>query len=314
MSRILLSLCIPTNGISELVFPVLDSIYSQKDVSEDHYEVVIMDNGTNDSFKKDMKELVKKHSNLVYKETSLTGFLNEPEAYKNASGELIKFINHRTKLLPGALKYFVSFVENNIETKPVVYFSNGMIEDVQGVKECHNFDTFVRDLSYWSSWSTGMAIWRDDFYRLENNTIYNELYPHTTILFNERNKNRYLIDNNVLLDEAKVGHAKKGRYDLFRAFSIEYMCIITDLYRDDSIRLDTLLKVKKDTLSFIANLFFSFIIRKMPCSYDISNTRALDLYYSKREIYGYIAKWIMLFPVRKTKRVFKNLTQKRKGK
>ncbi|MCR5757842.1 MAG: hypothetical protein K6F95_08040 [Selenomonas sp.] len=38
----LLSLCIPTNGIIELVFPVLDSIYAQGE-DESLFEVVVCD-------------------------------------------------------------------------------------------------------------------------------------------------------------------------------------------------------------------------------------------------------------------------------
>ena len=40
--RPLLSLCIATNGVSEWVFPVLDSIYSQE-VDQSLYEVVVTD-------------------------------------------------------------------------------------------------------------------------------------------------------------------------------------------------------------------------------------------------------------------------------
>ena len=45
----LISLCIPTNGIIEWVFPVLDSISAQK-VDEQLFEVIVTDNGTNIDF------------------------------------------------------------------------------------------------------------------------------------------------------------------------------------------------------------------------------------------------------------------------
>ena len=43
--KLVLSLCLPTNGISEWVFPVLESIYSQN-VDESKYEVIVTDNGS----------------------------------------------------------------------------------------------------------------------------------------------------------------------------------------------------------------------------------------------------------------------------
>ena len=61
----LLSLCIPTNGISEWVFPVLDSIYNNYYGDLEAFEVIITDNGDNISFKQDIKKYVSKFSNLI---------------------------------------------------------------------------------------------------------------------------------------------------------------------------------------------------------------------------------------------------------
>ena len=63
-----LSLCLPTNGISEWVFPALDSIYSQE-VNNDKFEVIVTDNGNNDEFRMDMEKYSKEHANLIYKKT-----------------------------------------------------------------------------------------------------------------------------------------------------------------------------------------------------------------------------------------------------
>ena len=45
-----LSLCIPTNGIVEWVFPALDSIYAEG-VDNERFEVIVTDNGKNEDFK-----------------------------------------------------------------------------------------------------------------------------------------------------------------------------------------------------------------------------------------------------------------------
>ena len=98
----------PTNGVSEWVFPVLDSIYNQGCKNTD-FEVVLTDNGNNEKFKQDIKLYIKKYQNLQYFETSALPFLNEIESYKRANGELIKFVNHRTKFLPGALELLIRY-------------------------------------------------------------------------------------------------------------------------------------------------------------------------------------------------------------
>lgn len=281
MMQPLLSICIPTNGIPELIFPVLDSIFVQTEVTQELYEVVVMDNGNNQSFKQQMTDYAAKHDNLVYKQTDAYEFLSESECYKSASGLFIKFINHRTKLIQGTLQYFVNFIRQNEKTRPAVYFSNGVIKDIKGVAEYDSFDGYVRGLSYWSSWSTGMGFWKDDFDKIPKNTEFNTLFPHTTILFSEKNKAKYIIDNTPLLDEIPISHANKGRYNLFYAFGVEYPGIICDLYREGAISAETFLNVKNDNLGFVAGLYRDFILKKDKCSYDLSGLeKTLNVFYS----------------------------------
>ena len=281
----LLSICIPTNGIIELIFPVLESIYAQTDVDQNLFEVVVMDNGDNAEFKTKIKDFAEQHSNIVYKETNYKGFLNESESYKAARGTFIKFINHRAKLLPGTIQYFIDFIKKNETEKPCVYFSNGVIPQIKGVAEYADFDSYVRNLHVWSSWSTGMGFWKEDFDRIPKETEFNELYPHTTILFNEKNKSKYIIDNTVLLDEIQVSHANKGRYNLFFAFGVEYPGILSDLLRSGSISKKTFLSIKKDNQKFITGLFLDFVILKQPCSYDLSERKeTLNVFYDYKKI------------------------------
>ena len=63
---IYLSLCLPTNGMSEWVFPVLDRIYQQKS-NINEWELIVTDNGNNESFSEDMEKYALNHSNLIYK-------------------------------------------------------------------------------------------------------------------------------------------------------------------------------------------------------------------------------------------------------
>ncbi len=284
MNKPLISLCIPTNGVVELVFPVLDSIYSQ-DVSEDLFEVVITDNGKNEEFFTLMTAFCQKHSNILYEKTEALPFLNEIEAYKRANGAFIKFINHRTLLNPGALASFIQFVEAYQDTKPIIYFANGVLNLAKDVHSYGCFEEYVTNLSYWSSWSTGMGFWKSDFDAIPEDTEFNELFPHTTILFRERDRQEYIIDNRELLDEIPVDQTKKGRYDLFHAFAVEYPSILCDLMRDCSISLTAFLRLKEDALQFVSLLYFDYVIRKIPCSYDLSGfEKAILVYYSKKQV------------------------------
>lgn len=285
MSNPIVSLCMPTNGVIEWVFPVLDSIYEQGCENE-KFEIVITDNGNNKEFKEKIKIYNQKHLNLHYFETNALPFINEIESYKRANGRLIKFVNHRTLFVEGALNQLIGLAKENSDAKPIMYFANGVLKKEKKVFEYATFDEFVNNLSYWSSWSTGMTIWKEDFDKLPKDVSdFNELFPHTNVLFNERNRNKYIIDNTVIFNEIPQGRKPKGDYDLFYAFGVEYPSIILNLYRENSITADTLRSVLKDNLRFVAYMYSLYFIKKEYCSYDLNGLKDMyNIFYTKKQL------------------------------
>lgn len=272
-----LSLCIPTNGIIEWVKPVLDSIYSEeKPIAE--FEVIVTDNGSNLEFYNFMQQYCRKHENLIYKKTKAVQFNNQIEAFKLASGKFIKFINHRSVLLPGALNYLLEFVEKNQNSQPFVYFLEG---DYAGIYK--NFDSFVCGLSYFSSYSGGIAMWKDDFAKLDINKPFNSLFPHTNMLFSVKNRDEYIIDGRKITKDLPTDETKKGKYNLFFAFAVEYPSIILELYRNGDITFTTLKKIMEDNFDFLCKLYLDYIVLEKPCSYDLRNYKEnLQIYYGNR--------------------------------
>lgn len=262
-----ISLCIPTNGIVEWISQVIESIYSQN-VSLDLFEVVIVDNGDNPVFFDYINEKINEYPNIRYKKIKCPIFMNEIEAYKMAKGDFIKFVNHRTVLLGGTLNKWISFMEENYETKPVVYFSNGVLNKYYSNYNYESFNDFIGALSYWSSWSTGMAMWKEDVDDLDMDNI-NELFPHTSILFKNRHASRYIVDNRIYLQEVPHTSKNKGKYDLFYAFAVEFPSLLLNLYRDGDICIDTFLKLKGENLDFINEIYRTFCVENAECSYDL---------------------------------------------
>jgi hypothetical protein len=167
----------------------------------------------------------------------------------------------------------------------------------------NSFDLFVKNLSYWSSWSTGMAIWKSDFENIPKDMIFNELFPHTTILFRERNRNKYIIDNTIIMYELPTGNIAKGKYDWFGAFGIEYPGILCDLLREGSISSDTFRFVADKNLEFISESYVHFFIRRKPCSYDLSGLNNMfGVYYTKGMLYKKITKCVVNKICRKFKK------------
>lgn len=300
--KILLTLAIPTNGVTEWVLPVLESIFSQAEENDD-FEVVITDNGKNEAFRDKITEYQKRHQNLFYKKTDAYLFLNQIEAFKEARGEFIKFVNHRTVLRPGMLKYLLDFARDNIEEKPITYFMNGNGTGQKRIEICNNFDDFVRTMSYRSSWSGGICCWKTDLHKIIETGVHSTLYPHIAFIFTEKNRSRYIVDNTRLFEELSVEKEKKAKYDLFFAFGVEYLGILCNLLRNRDISPETFLKIKKDQKSFIVELYIKFVILKKKASFDTSSFQtSLEVFYSYSSIKWAVFPYLIKYTFQKLKK------------
>ncbi len=276
-----ISLCMPTNGVIEWVFPALDSIYAQ-DVDPDLYEVIVTDNGDNEEFRQRMEDYGKTHANLVYRKTQAVLFHNQLEALKLGKGDFLKFVNHREVMVPGALGGMIDFIEACRKEKPAIYFCNGVMNQDY---RFGSFDEYVRQLGRFASWTTGVGIWREDYERRVDSLHIDSISPHSCILFAERGKKEYVINNLHFSEEITKDHSKKGRYDLFKAFALEEITITQNLYIDGDISADTLKHVIRDYRKFVSELYWDFCICKKPCSYQLDGFHdAVGIYFSKGSV------------------------------
>lgn len=276
-----ISLCLPTNGIMEWVFPVLESIYSQN-ISHSLFEVVVTDNGANDEFQYRMEQYAQEHDNLIYQKTTAVMFHNQLEALKLARGQYLKFINHRAALVDGALGKMISLIEGNTDEKPVIFMANGVLKN-SGIYS--SLDGFVSGLGRFASWTTGVGIWKEDYDNLPSDIKVDPISPHSCILYAVRKDRKFLIDNTVFCEEVDKDHSKKGTYDLFKAFAVEELAITQNLYIAGDITADTLKAVKKDYGKFVSGLYLEYCIQKHPCSYKLDGFNdAMGIYFEKRQI------------------------------
>lgn len=278
-----LSLCLPTNGIIEWVFPVLDNIYKQV-ADQSEWELVVTDNGNNEEFYEKMTGYAAQHKNMIYKKTDAFLFENQIEALRLASGEYLKFMNHRSVLEPGCIQWMIDVVKENMADKPVMYFSNGAL----GIKRPQiydNFDGFVRGLREYASWTTGVGVWKSDFEKIPKDHIYNKISPHSDVLFWERGRGKYLIDDKIWSHDIDSSHAQKGKYDLYRAFGVEEITVTLNLLIDRSISAETFKYVVKCYEKCVAGFYFAFSIRHQPCSYTLDGfDDAMDIFLNKHRV------------------------------
>lgn len=173
--------------------------------------------------------------------------------------------------MKGALEYLISFAEKNQENKPVAYFTNGELLLKNSYKQFQDFDAFMRNLGYWSSWSAGIAIWRSDLEKIDFKKPYSSTFPHTAFLFSNTKAECYIIDDRRLVTEIQSKSIKKGKYNLFTAFSVEYIDILKGLLDDKRISFATFEYIKKDMSYFLSILLYEYIIKKQESSYDLQN-------------------------------------------
>lgn len=278
----LISLCIPTNGKVEFVLPVLESIYSQG-VDDKLFEVIITDNGK-DSVLGESIDGFKSHGNIFYYKSDLSGFVNQVDSFKRSNGLFIKMLNHRAKLIDGALVDLIALVEKYKESQPCIYCSDGVLSKPELV-ECDNFDSFVKELSYFSSWSAGVGIWAKDKPMLDKIT-YNQMFPHASILFEIRQESDYVIWNKKFMD--MEDDPTKGGYNIFHTFAVVYLDLIKDLENRNKISNQTFLSIKNDLRGFLIDWYYNLCVANTQYRFETSGKyKNITTYYSRLD-YFYI--------------------------
>lgn len=294
MSKILLSICIPTNGRIEILNNTLDSIFLQaKDFSE--FEVILSDNSTSD----DMSVLLNKFKdipNIVYKKTESSGFMNSINALSMGSGELLKLHNNYTELKIGSLDIIIKTIKENLANKPLLFFSSLSLKQ-KSIEEYDNFDEFMCSLSFYSSWSTGFSIWKSDFIKYSN-IDYNKMFPHTSLLLEQNKKKLYIINNEDLFSNQNT--PTKGGYNLFRTFCVDYLNMLNDSFNNGNISHSTFNHIKEHMyLSFLVPWYYQTKISRNNFTYDLTGIKSsLEIYYPKYYYYLMVAKAWTLYPLK----------------
>ena len=263
-----LSICIPTNGILEWMKPVMESILSGN-ADRTAYEIVVSDNGDHEDFREYMERIAAENENVKYRVSSSQGFSNQLDAFRMASGELIKFLNHRFTLREGAVEEFIAIAKSFREQKPQLYFTNGSL----GKKERYTynaFDDYVQMLGFYSSWSGGVAFWKDDPIPEESHST---VFPHLEMVLDPE-KQGYLIENRTFMDEIPADSTKKGGYNLFEAFAADYYEYYVRMHEEALISDATLKDFKSKLALYLSSLYCDFIVNGTPCSYRLDDHEA----------------------------------------
>lgn len=256
-----LSICIPALGRLEYVTNTLKSIYSEHTLSKvslSEFEVIISDNDE----KGELQILLSKfnYPNFKYYQTKCEGFQNSFYALTYGNGEFLKLHNSQELWNEGALIEILNLIKENIENKPMLFFSSGILLKGKTIT-AKNFDEFIFKTSYFTSWSNPFGIWKSDFDKIPSNIELAPIFPQTTILMTQIQKSEYLIVDKKYFTTQFV--KKRKGYNKFEAFCIEYPSILRTAFEAHTISKNTYNKILKDILfEFLPLLYFNVKIAR----------------------------------------------------
>lgn len=263
-----LSICIPCYGRVEYVRRTLNSIFKENDdVSLEEYEVIISDNDPRKAIEALTREF---HvSNLKYFNTQCEGFMNSYHVLTYASGEFLKLHNSQTIFRKGSLKRMIQEIKSAREKKSLIFYTNGLLGKLKSI-QFDSFESFMYSLSYWSSWSNGFCIWKEDFNNIGNIKL-NKLFPHTSIFLTQHHASSYIINDQVLFNVQRI--PKRGGHNKFEAFTIEYPSLIDKCFKEGYISLKCKQHIIKDIMyNFLPSLLFNKYIARIE-TFDSSGFR-----------------------------------------
>jgi len=235
----LLSICIPTFNRAQYLKNTLYSIIGQEKFSES-CEVIISDNNSTDNTREIGEYFSEKYDNIRYycNETNIGVDRNFLKLLNYGQGKYLKLHNDRACFYEDKLNELVEYLAN--VNHSVVFILNehtGLQE--KGVVECKNFNEFVRIVSYWSTWMSGIIFKNREYKNLENKDRAIESFlVQTDIMLRLVSKSsKSLIINKKIIYEQDV--PSKGGYNFFEVFTRNYLSLYDDYLKNGLLNFNT---------------------------------------------------------------------------
>lgn len=303
MSKYLLSICIPTNGVSRWVVPNVRQIYSLG-TDPEIFEVVVADNAPNEEMDAAMAEF-SKYPNFRYVKTKAEGFYNIIENFVQAKGDFMIKINHRCLMQKGSIERIYQLGCEYIDRKPLIYLSNGLLNENRRL-EFGSFDDYLRKLTFYSSLSEGLFFWKEDLIEVPN-IKFAPMSPNVSLMFNSKTKDFFVIDD-IQFGDAQDSTGKYG-YDLFNTFAVLYLDLVNQVRIDGYLSKEGFIQIKKDLFKWLSGYYYLMDVKGEKGNYTINDVKKnLSVYYSKYDYYHMVfyARFVM-FPLMLAKSVARKI-------
>jgi len=306
----LLSICIPTFNRAEYLDKSLSSIVSQKEFINEDVELVISDNASTDNTEEIVKKYQVQYKNIFYsKNEENISDKNFPTVIGKAHGIFRKLCNDTLIFSNGSIKHILGIIKENFKERPVLFFMNNMNKGKQKKKYItNNFDSFVKIVSFWTTWIGGFGIWEDDFEKIENKYDGCELHLwQTKVLFEIVARKEVSIIDNIHLFSTQEVQKKNLSYGLFQIFYLNYLGLYQQ-YLTKQILSDNIFQYLRKNLlfdfflSWIVNFHFDYI--KYEITTDDDTAKLILHEYRHDKYYFYFCFKLKIIILKRYIRIF----------
>ena len=105
-------------------------------------------------------------------------------------------------------------------------------------------------------------------------------FPQTSLLLSQSYKHDFAIDDRSLFEDQHV--PKKGGYNIFKVFSIDFLNLIHDACVHGTISEKTYKKIKRDLLyKYLSVRYFKTVIARLDNFEHIGIKKNITVYYAK---------------------------------
>ena len=162
MNKPLLSICIPTYNHAYALRMMLENIVSLPVfIESEEIEIVISDNASSDGTQAVAASFADKWPDRVryFRNDTNVKDKNYEMALARGCGSFRKLANDTLLFKEIGLRKMLSAIRENMEHKPLLFFTNGNGSSGAEKVECRSFEAAFAEISFFVTWIGGFGLW-----------------------------------------------------------------------------------------------------------------------------------------------------------
>lgn len=293
MNYPILSICIPTYNRATYLDETIKSIVSQKRFFETNdVEIVISDNCSQDETEIIVKKYIDIFADKIryYRNTVNIKDLNFEKVLRYGNGMFLKLNNDTLNHKENSLDLMIDDINKNINSKTIIFFSNGKSGKNLSSFRCEDLNSFVKVVSYWSTWIACFGIWKDDLEAIKGFSRNSNLQlVQTDVLLRLISSGRAVyVDNSEMF--ISVTPSSKGGYNVFKTFGIDYLSLYDEYLNSCKLKKKIYRKEKYKLFRYFLLNWYKVLVLNENKVFAFEKESAIDIlkYNYNNKLYFHI--------------------------